>query len=568
MIKSKIVNYLKKATKGKTEAEVFIPENEKFGHYSTNAALKLAKILDKNPMEIAENLKSQISNLKSNLFEKIEVVAPGFINFFIKKEYLGTVLKEILNKKQKFGQGQAKKQTIVVEYSSPNIAKPLGVHHLRSTIIGQALVNILRFAGYKAISLSFPGDWGTQFGLLIAGYKKWGSPEKIKNPPTGGPINEMLRLYVKFSQAAKKNPKLFEQGRKEFKKLEQGDKENRLLWKWFLDESLRNFERVYKLLGVKIENTIGESFYEPELKKLVQDALDRGIAKKGKDGSVVIPIPNSSTPEIIQKSDGATIYTTRELAAIRHRLKKWKADKILYVAANQQTFHLNQVFRSAELLGFAKSGQLGHIKFGMMLSQGGKKFATREGKLIPLEEVLKEAIERALKVVQKLNPQLPKREKEKIAKIVGIGALKFFDLSQNRLSDITFDWNKMLNLKGSSAPYIQYTYARLKSILRKAGGTQKTFNPSLLKNEHELVILNYLLHFPEIIEDSAIYYEPNRLASYLLRLAEKANLFYETTPVLKAEPNLRNSRLALIEAAALIIKSGLKLLGIEAPEKM
>ena len=204
----------------------------------------------------------------------------------------------------------------------------------------------------------------------------------------------------------------------------------------------------------------------------------------------------------------------------------------------------------------------------MMLSQGGKKFATREGKLIPLEEVLKEAIERALKVVQKLNPQLPKREKEKIAKIVGIGALKFFDLSQNRLSDITFDWNKMLNLKGSSAPYIQYTYARLKSILRKAGGTQKTFNPSLLKNEHELVILNYLLHFPEIIEDSAIYYEPNRLASYLLRLAEKANLFYETTPVLKAEPNLRNSRLALIEAAALIIKSGLKLLGIEAPEKM
>ena len=373
---------------------------------------------------------------------------------------------------------------------------------------------------------------------------------------------------LNFLRRPKKNPKLLEQGRKEFKKLEEGDKENRKLWKWFLNESLRDFERVYKLLGVKIENTIGESFYEPELKAIIKDALERKIAQKGKDGSVLISIPGSSVPEIIQKSDGSTIYTTRELAAIKHRLKKWKADKILYVAANQQTFHLNQVFRSAELLGFAKSGQLGHIKFGMMLSQGGKKFATREGKLIPLEEVLKEAIERALKVVQKLNPQLPKREKEKIAKIVGIGALKFFDLSQNRLSDITFDWNKMLNLKGSSAPYIQYTYARLKSILRKAGGTQKTFNPSLLKNEHELVILNYLLHFPEIIEDSAIYYEPNRLASYLLRLAEKANLFYETTPVLKAEPNLRNSRLALIEAAALIIKSGLKLLGIEAPEKM
>ena len=213
MIKSKIVNYLKKATKGKTEAEVFIPENEKFGHYSTNAALKLAKILDKNPMEIAENLKSQISNLKSNLFEKIEVVAPGFINFFIKKEYLGTVLKEILNKKQKFGQGQAKKQTIVVEYSSPNIAKPLGVHHLRSTIIGQALINILRFASYKAVSLSFPGDWGTQFGLLIAGYKKWGNPEKIKKEP----IKEMLRLYVKFSQAAKKIPNFLNKAERNLK---------------------------------------------------------------------------------------------------------------------------------------------------------------------------------------------------------------------------------------------------------------------------------------------------------------------------------------------------------------
>jgi arginyl-tRNA synthetase len=564
MIKSKIINYLKKAIKGKIEVEVFIPENEKFGHYSTNAALRLSKILKKNPMEIAKSIKHQVSSIKPNFFEKIEIVPPGFINFFIKKEYLAENLKEILNKKDKFGQGEPKKQTIVIEYSSPNIAKPLGVHHLRSTIIGQALINILRFVGYRVISLSFPGDWGTQFGLLIAGYKRWGGSKKIKKEP----IKEMLRLYVKFSQAAKKNPKLLDEGKKEFKKLEQGDKENRRLWKWFLKESLRDFERVYKLLDVKIDYTIPESFYEPELKALIKNALDRGIAKKGKDGSVVIHIPNSSTPEIIQKSDGGTIYTTRELAAIRHRLKKWKADKILYVAANQQTFHLNQVFRSAELLGFVKSGQLGHVKFGMMLASGGKKFATREGRLIPLEEVLEEAIKRSLKIVQKLNPQLLKKEKEKIAEIVGIGAVKFFDLSQNRLSDIVFDWDKMLNLKGASAPYIQYTYARLKSILRKANNFKKVFNPLLLKNEEELAILNHLLYFPEIVEDSAVYYEPSHLAGYLLRLAEKVNLFYETTPVLKAEPKLRDSRLALIEAAALIIKNGLKLLGIEAPEKM
>jgi arginyl-tRNA synthetase len=577
MIKAKIADYLKRVVRvdprlhpriSASMVEVFVPENEKFGHYSTNLALKLAKGLKRNPMEIAENLKSKILNLKSDLFSKIEIAAPGFINFFIKQEYLVKNLKEILKKKDKFGQGKSKKQTIVVEYSSPNIAKPLGVHHLRSTIIGQALVNILRFVGHQVISLSFPGDWGTQFGLLIAGYKRWGDPKKIKNPLTGGPIKEMLRLYVKFSQAAKKNPKLLEEGRKEFKKLEEGDKENRKLWKWFLYESLRDFERVYKLLGVKIEHTIGESFYEPELKSLIKNVLERGIAQKGEDGSVVISIPGSSVPEIIQKSDGSTIYTTRELAAIKHRLKKWKADKILYVAANQQTFHLNQVFRSAELLGYVKPSQLTHIKFGMMLASAGKKFATREGKLIPLEDLLKEAVERALKVVQKLNPELPKKEKEKIAKIVGIGALKFFDLSQNRLSDVVFNWDKMLNLKGASAPYIQYTYARLKSILRKGPRLKIRFNPLLLKNKQELAVLSRLFYFPEIIEDSAIYYEPNRLAGYLLRLAEKANLFYETTPVLKAEPKLRGARLDLIEAAALIIKSGLKLLGIKAPEKM
>ncbi len=565
MIKSKIEDYLKKAIEEDIDIEIFAPENEKFGHYSTNAALKLAKILKNNPITIAEDITKKLKALDLKLFERIEIAPPGFINFFISQEYLAENLREILSKKDKFGEGQNKKQTIVIEYSSPNIAKPLGIHHLSATIIGQALVDILRFSGYKVISLSFPGDWGTQFGLLIAGYKKWGEPEKIKK----NPIAELLNLYVKFSEAAKNDPKLLDEGRNEFKKLEQGDKENLKLWKWFSKESIKDFNRVYKILGVKIENTIPESYYEPELKKLIEAAVEKGIAKKGEDNSVVIPIPESETPEIIQKSDGATIYTTRELAAIRHRIKKWKADKILYVAANQQTFHLQQVFRCAELLGFAKLGQLGHVKFGMILGPGGKKFATREGKLIPLEDVLKESIEWSLNLVEKLNPELPIREKQEIAKIVGVGAVKFFDLSQNRLSDIVFDWDKMLNLKGSSAPYIQYTYARLKSILRKAPKIIfKKFNPSLLKTKEELNVLSHLLYFPEAIEEAAKSYEPNRLTDYLLRLAEKVNVFYETTPVLKAEPDLQCARLALIEAAALIIKNGLKLLGIGVLERM
>lgn len=414
------------------------------------------------------------------------------------------------------------------------------------------------------ISLSFPGDWGTQFGFLIAAFKHWGNREKLKK----NPIPEMLNLYVHFSQAAKKDPKLVEEGRQEFKKLEEGDKENRKIWKWFLDESLKDFNEIYKLLDVKIENTIGESFYTPELKPLVKDALKRGIATRGKDGSIVIKIPGSSTPEIIQKADGATIYTTRELAAIRHRLKKWRASKLLYVAANQQTFHLEQVFGAAERLGFAKLNQLGHVKFGMMLAPGGRKFATREGRLIPLREVLGEAVQRAKKIVDELNPSLPEKLKESIAREVGIGAVKFFDLSHNRLADIVFDWEKMLNLKGFSAPYIQYTYARLSSILRKAKFKKKRSTSLTISHPLEREIMMAVLRFGEVVEDAGETYFPNKLANYLYKLANSLNIFYETLPVLQAKDNERESRLNLVFGAREIFKTGLNLLGISAPEKM
>ncbi len=569
MIKADIGKYvgeaLKKLFNCEAPFEILVPENENFGHYSTNAALRLAKTFKQNPMEIAENLKAQILKLEAGFFEKIEVAQPGFINFWLSPKILQDSIKEILSKKEKFGRGTAKKQTIVIEYSSPNIAKPLGIHHLSSTIIGQALVDILRFDGYKVISLSFPGDWGTQFGLLIAGYKKWGNKEKVKK----NPIDELLNLYVKFSAAAKENLEFLDEGRSEFKKLEDGDKENLKLWEWFSKESMDDFERVYKILGMKIENTIPESYYETGMKALVRNALERGIAEKGEDGSVVIKIPGSETPEIIQKSDGATIYTTRELAAIRHRLKKWKADKILYVAANQQTFHLDQVFRCAEILGFAKPEQLAHVRFGMMLASSGKKFATREGKLIRMEDVLNEAVTRSEKIVEKLNPEISVEEKQKIARVVGIGAVKFFDLSQSRGSDIIFDWDKMLNLKGASAPYIQYAYARFKNVLKKSGvKTDKKAKFSLLGTKVEIDLIFHLLRFGEAIEDAAKTYEPNKIADYLLRLAEKANAFYETSPVLKSEKSLMEARLALIEATTIVIKNGLNLLGINVLEKM
>ena len=645
MIRQEIKNLIKKSIKELQkegefpnfeipEIKVERPEQKTHGDYATNIAMILAKIVKLSPVKIAEKIKYKIQNTpkesaqlptgqaKYKILGKVEVAAPGFINFWIDDNELKKLFSRTYYQGIKAFQRKPKKrETIVIEYSSPNIAKPLGIHHLRTTIIGQALVNILRFSGHRVISLSFPGDWGTQFGLLIAAYKRWGDKKKLKE----NPISEMLNLYVRFSKAAKEDPKLLEEGRREFKKLEEGGSENRKIWHRFAKESLKDFNRVYKILDVRIENTIGESFYEPELKSLIEGALKKGVAERGEDNSAVIIVPDSETPEIIQKSDGATIYTTRELAAIRHRFKKWRATKIIYVAANQQAFHLNQVFGAAERLGFAKRGQLIHVKFGTMLAAGGKKFATREGRLIPLEEVLKEAIERARKVVEKLNPSLSREEKEKIAKIVGVGAIKFFDLSHNRLSDIVFDWDQMLNLKGFSAPYLQYTYARFASILRRAKfkkgknfpiivshplpergeaerrvemngvhrlpergeaerrvemngvhrlperseGLQMKVNSGggkLHRLEREIMVK--ILFFDEVLEEISQNLFPNQLADYLYDLSNSLNNFYETLPVIKSKEAECLFRLHLVYGAKEVLKTGLNLLGISAPERM
>ena len=538
------------------------PENARHGDYASNIAMVLAKRLKRSPLEIAGILKNE---LQKHLSAKIEVLPPGFMNFFASREDVCENLKEIIKKKEKFGLFPKKKDSIIIEYSSPNIAKPMGVHHLRTTIIGQALVNIYKFMGWKVLAMSFPGDWGTQFGALISAYKKWGDPKKLKQ----NPVKEMLNLYVRFSQMAEGSEDLADEARKEFKKLESGDKENRKIWGWFRKESFKDFDRVYKKLGVKIPFIFSESFFEPYLKEIINEAVKKKITERGNDNSLVIKFKDGTPALLLQKSDGATLYATRDLAQMKYRVQKWKPSKIVMVVANQQTLYFEQVFRASEMLGYFKRNQLTHVKFGMVLDSSGKKFATREGKLIPLEEVLNEAVKRAHKVVTDLNPKLPPKEKNKIAEIVGIGAVKFFDLSQNRLSDILFDWNKMLNLKGSSAPYIQYTYARIKSILRKSKEKPSNkFNVDILKEKPEIDLIRHLLHFTETIEDSALRYEPNRIAEYLLKLSEKTNYFYEKFPILNSEKEVRSARIALMAGVSEIIKSGMKLLGIEVPERM
>lgn len=571
MYKHQIHDLVEKVLKSLGIAEmpsfsVSYPPSEKMGDYTTNAAMVAAKILKKSPMETGENLKSQLSTLKSDLFQKIEIAPPGFINFTLKPEIVQQNLRNILKQKDKFGSAKiGKGKTIVIDYSAPNIAKMMHVGHLRSTIIGQAIYNIYKFLGYKAIGDNHIGDWGTHFGKLIYAYKSFADKKKLKE----NFIQEMNRLYVDFNSRAKLDPDLEQFARAETKKFQEGDKEDVKIWKYFVCESMKEFNRIYKTLGVKIDYALGESFYKSMLIEVISSALKKRLAKYS-DGAVIIPLEKYNFPPLmIQKSDGATLYGTTDLATIAFRLKKWQPEKIIYVVANEQAGHLAQVFKAAEILGFIAPERAIHVKFGMVLGPDGKKLSTRAGKVILLEDLLKEAIERAYKIVQEKNPKLSDAEKRKISKAVGIGAIKYNDLSQNRLTDITFNWDKMLDFRGNSAPYLQYTYARIKSILRKSKtGAGIKFKPELLNDERELAVLRQLVLFDEIIERSASEFAPNIIADYLYKLANSFNLFYESVPVLAAEKNLRQPRLALISAVAITIKNGLKLLGIETLERM
>ncbi len=571
MYKHQIYDLIGKALKDLGIAEmpsfnVSYPPSDKMGDYTTNAAMAAAKILKKAPMEIAEEIKKRVEGGGWKVVERIEIVAPGFINITLKSEMAQENLKNILKKKDKYGSSSGGKgQVVAVDYSAPNIAKMMHVGHLRSTVIGQAVYNIYKFLGYKAIGDNHIGDWGTHFGKLIYAYKNFCDKKSLKE----NFIVEINRIYVDFNARAKTDEKLNDFAREETKKFQDGDKENVKIWKYFVKESLKEFDNIYKILGIKIDHTLGESFFQPMLEEIISGALEKGIATHSQ-GAVIIPLDKYDLPPfMIRKTDGATLYGTTDLATMKYRVEKWKAEKIIYVVANQQAGHLAQLFKAGEILGYIRPGMAEHVKFGMVLGADGKKLATREGKVILLEDVLKEAVSRARKIVEEKNPKLSAKEKAKIADAVGIGAIKYNDLSQNRLTDITFNWDKMLDFRGNSAPYLQYTYARIKSILRKAKikGAFK-FDPELLKDERELAVLRQLAVFDEIVERAGEEFMPNIIADYIYKLANNFNVFYENVQVLSAEKDLRAARLGLISGVAIVIKNGLKLLGIETLERM
>ncbi|MFA5032946.1 MAG: arginine--tRNA ligase [bacterium] len=543
----------------------------------------VAKELKQNPMKLAEDVASK-SDCVGTLFSKI-TAEKGYVNFVFDREKINKqVFNDYLSFAEEYGISDiGKDKKVVIDYSSPNIAKPFSIGHLRTTVLGQSLCNIFRFAGYEVIAENHIGDWGTQFGKLIYAYKQWGNKEDIE----ASPIKALLELYVRFHKEAESvsggNPEIENEARKWFKKLEEKDAEATEIWKWFKDVSLKEFERIYKILGVKFDDIIGESFYNDMLKGIVVEALDKKVAEweeivsteqleenfPQKSKLVLIKLDNYGIrqPLLLQKSDGTSLYATRELAAIKHRMEKWNPEQVIYVVGAEQKLHFQQCFKAAELLGY--NVKCVHIWFGLIRMADGK-MSTREGRVIFLEDVLNEAIQRAKNIVAERD--MSEEEKEKTAQIIGIGAIKYTDLSQDRVKDVVFDWDKMLSLDGDSAPYIQYVYTRVKSILRKAdfdSATKLNLRPELLVEKEETDIIKRISHFPEIINQALENYEPHRIANYLFDFAQSFNRLYANVSILKAEnEELRNIRLVLIDIARCIIKRGLGLLGIDAPEKM
>ncbi|HEX9664915.1 MAG TPA: arginine--tRNA ligase [Patescibacteria group bacterium] len=549
------------------EIQIEHPQLTEHGDYATNIALKLAKIVKLKPVAVAELVVEEILKLKEvkKNFSSVRVNRPGFINFIFSKDYLVDQANQVKKLKDKFGGGSlGAGQTVVIDYSSPNIAKPMHVGHLRSTVIGDSLYRLAKFLDYKTISDNHIGDWGTQFGLLLYAYKNFGDKKKVEKDP----INELNKLYIDASQQAKDDKKIKAAGKAEFKKLEDGDPENKELWLWFTEVSMKKFETAYQLLGInKFDYVLGESFYEDKMSREFDELLEKGIAKKDPDHSIYVDLePYKLGRCILVKSDGATTYHLRDIATYRYRLEEFKFDQNLYVVDFRQSHHFLQLFKVLELMGLPEVDQSFHVSFGMLKLPSGSTMSTREGNLVELELLIKEGVEKAQKVISEKNPNL--KNKDEVARQIAVGAIKYADLSHNRETDIIFDWDKYLQFEGNTGPYLQYTHARIKSILSKTDFKFSKINPDHLTGKEEIALLRKLYIFPEIVQQAFEDYLPSLIANYLFQLASDFNLFYNNLPVLKADDKIKKARLNLAAAVAQILKNGLDLLGIEAPEEM
>nr|WP_270094894.1 arginine--tRNA ligase [Enterococcus faecium] len=535
-------------------------ENPKSAEHGDVAfpAFLLAKVYRKSPQQIAADLAEKIDSAN---FEKIEVVGP-YLNFFMNKELISKkVLQTVVKEKEHYGDSNIGNQgTVPIDMSSPNIAKPISMGHLRSTVIGNSIGFIMEKIGYQPIRINHLGDWGTQFGKLIVAYKKWGSEEAVKAEP----INELLRLYVQFHEVAETEPELNEEARAWFKRLEEGDEEAIQLWQWFRDESMKEFNKIYDLLEVQFDSLNGEAFYNDKMDEIVELLEEKHLLNEDKGAEIVDLSAYDLNPALIKKSDGATLYITRDLAAALYRKRTYDFKQSLYVVGNEQSYHFKQLKAVLKEMGFDWSDDMHHIPFGL-ITQGGKKLSTRKGKIVLLEEVLNEAIQSAKEQISEKNPDL--ENKDVVAKQVGVGAVIFHDLKNDRLNTFDFNLEEVVRFEGETGPYVQYTHARAVSLLEKAGFVPSETADYALNDDISWEVVKLVQKYPETVLSAGEKYEPSVIAKHAIKLAQAFNKYYAHTKIL-ADDEQKEARLALVYAVTVLLKEDLRLLGLHAPDKM
>lgn len=562
-MKNKIVELLQAQVESLSQEELNqfleIPPKPEMGDYAF-PCFRLAKVFRKSPQAIAEELKEKIGTV--DFLERIDVQG-GYLNFFVDKN---TFVKQVLKRSMVENYGYdsvGEGKTICIDYSSPNVAKNFHVGHLRTTIIGNSLYKIFRKLGYSVQRINHLGDWGTQFGKLIVAYKRWGNKELIEK----NGIQELLNIYVKFHEEAEKDDSLNDQARAWFAKMEQGNEEALAIWEWFKEISLNEFKRVYDMLGIEFDSYAGESFYSDKISNVVEMLKDKELLVES-DGAMIVPLDEyDMAPCIIIKSDGSTIYAVRDLAAVLYRKNTYNFSKCIYVTGIEQKLHFAQVFKVAELLGYQWTNELVHVPYGLV-SLEGMKLSTRGGNIIYAEDILNESVQKIQGIIEEKNPQLP--DKEKVAQQVGIGAIIFHDLHNQRIKDVSFKWEQVLNFDGETGPYVQYTYARAASVLRRAGGldVSRETSASVLTDEASIALLKEIDRFPKVIKDAADKYEPSYIARYSIDVAQAFNKFYHECQINVDDEIVKNSRLQLVVIAKNVMKEALDLLGIQCPEQM
>ena len=530
------------------------PKNAKMGDYAF-PAFALAKIEHKNPALIAKDIAEKISD---DNFTSIQAVGP-YVNFAIDHAKLvNATLNDVLTEKDHFGDQQLGEGNVPIDMSSPNIAKPMSMGHLRSTVIGNSIAKTLEKVGYTPIKINYLGDYGTQFGKLITAYRLWGNEEDVKKDP----ITNLFHYYVKFHEEAEKDPKLDDEGRAAFKKLENGDEEEIKLWKWFREVSLQEFNRIYKELGVTFDSYNGEAFFNDKMQPVVDELREKGLLEESR-GAQVVNLGEDENPALILKSDGSSLYMTRDLAAALYRKKEYDFVMSLYVAGGEQSGHFKQLKQVLKKMGYDWADNIHHIPFGL-ITQGGKKLSTRKGNVVFLDKVLKDAVSLVEQQIEEKNPNLA--NKDQVAHDVGVGAVVFHDLKNDRMDNFDFDLEEVVRFEGDTGPYVQYTNARAQSILRKANKEISMDNLSL-NDDWSFAVAKALADFPAIVAKASEKFEPSIIAKYALDLSKKFNKYYANVRILDEDDQL-NARLALVQATSIVLTEALRLLGVNAPKEM